>query len=80
MAAAAGRSPLRYHVTVQVVPREACPGAALHRTTAVTHCPASFYETFELSVMLYIEIHIADGHSEHYHVTIFYTPKMSFHA
>ncbi|XP_050717105.1 protein unc-13 homolog D-like isoform X2 [Eriocheir sinensis] len=45
--AAAGRSPLRYHVTVQVVPREACPGAALHRTTAVTHCPASFYETFE---------------------------------
>lgn len=50
VSAAAGKSPLRYHVTVQVVPREACPGAALHHTTAVTHCPASFYETFELSV------------------------------
>lgn len=47
------RSPLRYHVTVQVVPREACPGAAVHRTTAVTHCPASFYETFDLSVTSY---------------------------
>ncbi|XP_063858883.1 uncharacterized protein LOC135099999 [Scylla paramamosain] len=38
---------LRYHVTVQVVPREVCCGGFLHRTTTVTHCPASFYETFE---------------------------------
>ncbi|MPC11947.1 Membrane metallo-endopeptidase-like 1 [Portunus trituberculatus] len=44
--AVTGKS-LRYHVTVQVVPREVCCGGFLHRTTTVTHCPASFYETFE---------------------------------
>lgn len=49
--AMAGKS-LRYHVTVQVVPREVCCGGFLHRTTTVTHCPASFYETFELFVSL----------------------------
>lgn len=44
--AVTGKS-LRYYVTVQVVPRELCCGGFLHRTTTVTHCPASFYETFE---------------------------------
>ncbi|KAG0711159.1 Protein unc-13 D [Chionoecetes opilio] len=47
VAAPGSRSPPRYHVTLQLVPRELRAGAALHRTTPVTHCPASFYQTFE---------------------------------